>query len=109
MVRPRRTVRFARLIQRRVRHLGGDSARAADGGNPSLPWAGVPCGAILAGGPSAIGPAAPSGALPATDCSAWQRLYAGVEFFDTPEDIKELWFARESVIERLRRRVAPLS
>jgi hypothetical protein len=31
-------VRFARLIQRRVRVLGVPSARAAFGGNLSLPW-----------------------------------------------------------------------
>ena len=31
--RPRRKVRFARLIQRRGRDLGGPSARAAFGGN----------------------------------------------------------------------------
>jgi hypothetical protein len=36
--RPRRKVRFARLIQRRVRALGGPSARAAFGGNLSLTW-----------------------------------------------------------------------
>jgi hypothetical protein len=35
--RPRRKVRFARLIQRRGRDLGGPSARAAFGGNLSLP------------------------------------------------------------------------
>jgi hypothetical protein len=33
MVRPRRKVRFARLIQRRGRVLGVPSARAAFGGN----------------------------------------------------------------------------
>jgi hypothetical protein len=37
VVRSRRVVRFARLIQRRGRDLGGPSARAASGGNPSLP------------------------------------------------------------------------
>jgi hypothetical protein len=31
-------VRFARLIQRRVRDLGGPSVRAASGGNQRLPW-----------------------------------------------------------------------
>jgi hypothetical protein len=31
-------VRFARLMQRRGRVLGGPSARAASGGNLSLPW-----------------------------------------------------------------------
>jgi len=31
-------VRFARLIHRRGRDLGGPSARAAFGGNLSLPW-----------------------------------------------------------------------
>jgi hypothetical protein len=31
-------VRFARLIQRRGRDLGGPVVRAACGGNPSLPW-----------------------------------------------------------------------
>jgi hypothetical protein len=36
--RPRRVVRFARLIQRRGRDLGGPSARAAFGGNLSLTW-----------------------------------------------------------------------
>jgi hypothetical protein len=36
--RPRRVVRFARLIHRRVGVLGGPSARAACGGNVSLPW-----------------------------------------------------------------------
>jgi hypothetical protein len=36
--RPRRMVRFARLIQRHGRDLGGPTARAASGGNPSLPW-----------------------------------------------------------------------
>jgi hypothetical protein len=38
MERPRRKVRFARLIQRRGRDLGGPTARAAFGGNLSLPW-----------------------------------------------------------------------
>jgi hypothetical protein len=38
VVRPRRVVRFARLIHRRVRVLGGPSVRAASGGNLSLPW-----------------------------------------------------------------------
>jgi hypothetical protein len=33
MVRPRRVVRFARLIQRRGRVLGGPAVRAACGGN----------------------------------------------------------------------------
>jgi len=36
--RPRRVVRFARLMQRRSRVLGRPLARAASGGNPSLPW-----------------------------------------------------------------------
>jgi hypothetical protein len=36
--RPGRKVRFARLIQRRGRVLGGPSARAASGGNLSLTW-----------------------------------------------------------------------
>jgi hypothetical protein len=36
--RPRRVVRFARLIHRRVRVLGGPAVRAAFGGNLSLPW-----------------------------------------------------------------------
>jgi hypothetical protein len=31
-------VRFARLIHRRVRDLGGPAVRAAYGGNLSLPW-----------------------------------------------------------------------
>jgi hypothetical protein len=35
MVRPRRVVRFARLIDRRVRAFGRPSARAASGGNLS--------------------------------------------------------------------------
>jgi hypothetical protein len=35
--RPRRVVRFARLIQRRDRVLGGPTVRAAVGGNLSLP------------------------------------------------------------------------
>jgi hypothetical protein len=38
VVRPRRVMRFARLIHRRVRVLGGPVVRAAFGGNPSLPW-----------------------------------------------------------------------
>jgi len=33
MERPRRVVRFARLIQRRVRDLGGPLVRAVFGGN----------------------------------------------------------------------------
>jgi hypothetical protein len=37
-VRPRRVVRFARLMQRRVRVLGGPAVRAACGGSLSLPW-----------------------------------------------------------------------
>jgi len=36
--RPRREVRFARLIHRRGRASGGPSARAAFGGNLSLAW-----------------------------------------------------------------------
>ena len=36
--RPRRVVRFARLIPRRGRDLGVPSARAACGGNLSLIW-----------------------------------------------------------------------
>jgi hypothetical protein len=36
--RPRRKVGFARLLHRRVRALGGPSARAAFGGNLSLTW-----------------------------------------------------------------------
>jgi hypothetical protein len=36
--RPRRKERFARLIHRRVRVLGGPAVRAACGGNLSLPW-----------------------------------------------------------------------
>ena len=36
--RTRRAVRFARLIDRRVRDLGGPAARATFGGNLSLPW-----------------------------------------------------------------------
>ena len=36
--RPRRMVRFARLIQRRSRAFGRPSAGAAFGGNLSLPW-----------------------------------------------------------------------
>jgi hypothetical protein len=35
---PPLVVRFARLIQRRVRVLGGPAVRAACGGNLSLPW-----------------------------------------------------------------------
>ena len=38
MERPRRAVRFARLIHRRGRDLGGPSARAAYGGSLSLTW-----------------------------------------------------------------------
>jgi hypothetical protein len=38
VVRPRRKVRFARLIHRRVRAFGGPAVRAAFGGNLSLPW-----------------------------------------------------------------------
>jgi hypothetical protein len=38
VVRPRRKVRFARLIDRRGRVLGGPAVRAACGGNLSLPW-----------------------------------------------------------------------
>jgi hypothetical protein len=38
VVRTGRVVRFARLIQRPVRVLGGPSARAAYGGNLSLSW-----------------------------------------------------------------------
>jgi hypothetical protein len=38
VVRPRRKVRFARLINRRGRVLGGPLVRAAFGGNLSLPW-----------------------------------------------------------------------
>ena len=34
--RPRRMVRFARLIDRRVRAFGGPAVRAAFGGNPTL-------------------------------------------------------------------------
>jgi hypothetical protein len=37
VVRPRRVVRFARLIQRRVRVLGGPAARVAFGDNLGLP------------------------------------------------------------------------
>jgi hypothetical protein len=36
--RPRRKERFARLIDRRDRVLGGPAVRAAFGGNLSLPW-----------------------------------------------------------------------
>jgi hypothetical protein len=36
--RPHRKERFARLIQRRGRDLGGPSARAAFGGNLNLAW-----------------------------------------------------------------------
>jgi hypothetical protein len=35
--RPRRMVRFARLIHRRGRDFGGPAVRAASGGSPSLP------------------------------------------------------------------------
>jgi hypothetical protein len=35
---PRHKERFARLIDRRGRVLGGPPARAAFGGNLSLPW-----------------------------------------------------------------------
>jgi hypothetical protein len=38
MERPRRAVRFARLIHRRGRDLGVHSARAPFGGSLSLPW-----------------------------------------------------------------------
>jgi hypothetical protein len=38
MERPRRKVRFARLIDRRVRVLGGPKVRAAFGGIQSPPW-----------------------------------------------------------------------
>jgi hypothetical protein len=38
VVRPRRAVRFARLMQRPGRDLGGPAARAAYGGNLSLTW-----------------------------------------------------------------------
>jgi hypothetical protein len=38
VVRPGRVVRFARLIHRRGRVLGGPAVRAAFGGNLSLPW-----------------------------------------------------------------------
>jgi hypothetical protein len=38
VVRPRRKVRFARLIDRRDRALGGPTVRAAFGGNLSLTW-----------------------------------------------------------------------
>jgi hypothetical protein len=38
VVRPRRKVRFAQLIQRHGRDLGVPSARAASGGNLSLTW-----------------------------------------------------------------------
>jgi hypothetical protein len=38
MERPRRVVRFARLIHRRGRVLGGPAVRAAFGGSLSLPW-----------------------------------------------------------------------
>jgi hypothetical protein len=37
-VRPGRKVRFARLIHRPVRVLGGPSVRVAFGANLSLPW-----------------------------------------------------------------------
>jgi len=36
--RPRRVVRFARLIRRPGRVLGGPAVRAAFGDNPSLTW-----------------------------------------------------------------------
>jgi hypothetical protein len=36
--RPRRVVRFARLIHRRGRVLGGPAFRAASGGSLSLLW-----------------------------------------------------------------------
>jgi len=36
--RPRRAVRFARLIHRPVRDLGGPAVRAAAAANSSLPW-----------------------------------------------------------------------
>jgi hypothetical protein len=36
--RPRRAVRFARLIDRRVHASGGLAVRAAFGGNLSLTW-----------------------------------------------------------------------
>jgi hypothetical protein len=36
--RPRRAVRFARLIHRPVRVLGGPAVRAACGGDLSLTW-----------------------------------------------------------------------
>jgi transposase len=38
VVRPRRVVRFARLMQRRVRVLGGPAIRAASGGSLSPTW-----------------------------------------------------------------------
>jgi hypothetical protein len=38
VVRPRREVRFARLIHRRGRVLGGPAVRAACGGSLSLTW-----------------------------------------------------------------------
>jgi hypothetical protein len=38
VVRLRRVVRFARLIHRRVRDLGGPAVRAASGGNLNPPW-----------------------------------------------------------------------
>jgi hypothetical protein len=50
VVRPRRKVRFARLIQRPVRVLGGPAVGAASGGNlslPCLPPTVVRCGAVL--------------------------------------------------------------
>jgi hypothetical protein len=37
VVRPRRAVRFARLIDRRVRAFGGPTVRAAFAGNLNLP------------------------------------------------------------------------
>jgi hypothetical protein len=45
VVRPCRVVRFARLIHRRVRVLGGPAVRAACGGSQTLPWwpLGVAC------------------------------------------------------------------
>jgi hypothetical protein len=36
--RPRRVVRFARLIHRRGRVLGGPAVRAAYGGNLNVAW-----------------------------------------------------------------------
>jgi hypothetical protein len=43
--RPRRVVHFARLMQRRVRVLGGPAAGAASGGHLSLTW--LPLGANM--------------------------------------------------------------